>query len=112
MNARLPFEVRDEIILGVFRDEAFAFFIVIDSSLSQPYVRPLEFIELVVSIAGIPELDARPGALYFGEECFVAVSITLHSNTLILIKVLTFYCILMSKTCLKAQSNRTRARIA
>ena len=60
MNAWLSIKVRDEIILGVLRDEALAFFIIIDSSLSQPYVRPLEFIELVVSIAGISELNGRP----------------------------------------------------
>ena len=60
MNAWLSIKVRDEIILGVLRDEAFASFIIIESSLSQSYVRPLEFIELVVSIAGISELNVRP----------------------------------------------------
>ena len=60
MNAWLSIKVRDEIILGVLRDEAFASFIIIESSLSQSYVRPLEFIELVVSIAGISELNVGP----------------------------------------------------
>jgi hypothetical protein len=71
--------MRDEVILSVLRDETFTFFIVIDPTLSQPYVRPLKFIELVVSIASIFELNARPSALYFWEEGFVAVCITLHS---------------------------------
>jgi len=60
VNAWLSIKVRDEIILGVLRDEAFASFIIIESSLSQSYVRPLEFIELVVSIAGISELNVGP----------------------------------------------------
>ena len=79
MNARLPIDVRDKIILGVLRDEAFAFFIIFDPGLTTLYVRPLEFIELVVSIAGISELNARPCALHLREEGFVAVSVTLHS---------------------------------
>lgn len=57
MDARLPLEVGDEIVLGVFGNVALALFIIFNTCLSLPNVRALEFIELVISIAGIFELD-------------------------------------------------------
>lgn len=58
VDARLSLEVGDKVILGVFRNEAFAFFIIFNACLPLPNVRALEFIELVISIAGIFELDS------------------------------------------------------
>ena len=78
MNAWLSVQEVDEIILGIFRNIAFAFFIIIDSRLSLLDVWPLKDIEIFISIACIFKLDAGFSALYFWEERLVAVCVALH----------------------------------
>lgn len=103
----------DEIELCVFGNKALAFFIIFNACLSLPNVRPLEFIEIVISIARISKLDAWFDALDLWKERFVAVSVTLHSTWLRQkFVMLTFYCIRVSRTCRLDWRGHTRVRRA